>query len=258
LYLLRFEVENIKALIKATNANLSSEQKLAKVYFSAEDFLKNRTMIEEASKASSIKQISDTLKKTDYALALSMGLQSYEENASTTCLDVLLDKVFYEKLFDAYEQLPKKEKHHASFYASLQNDSYTLLTLLRGKNLTYDANWLRLAVPHDNFNLPRETVEALVTAVDFETAIKIAIEGYYGKYFVKGKDPKETLGNAEKAFSKALFDHAKASVITENFNIGAPLAFLTQKEAEVHNLIVLSAGVEAAMKPEEIQSQLLL
>ena len=46
----------------------------------------------------------------------------------------------------------------------------------------------------------------------------------------------------------------KASRISENFNIGAPLAFMTQKEAEVHNLIAVSSGVEAAVNPEAIQS----
>ena len=53
------------------------------------------------------------MKNTEYALALSMGLQSYEEDGSTTCLDVLLDKVFYEKLYEAYASLPKREKPHA-------------------------------------------------------------------------------------------------------------------------------------------------
>ena len=61
--LLRFEIENIKALIKATNANLSPEQKLAKIYLSVEDYLKNRSVIEEAAKASTIKQVVNALKE---------------------------------------------------------------------------------------------------------------------------------------------------------------------------------------------------
>ena len=45
--------------------------------------------------------------------------------------------------------------------------------------------------------------------------------------------------------------------IKEVFNIVLPLAFITQKEAEVYNLTVLSLGVEGAMQPEEIRSLLL-
>ena len=258
LYPLRFEVENIKALIKAANANLSPEQKLAKMYLSVEDYLKKRSVIEEAAKAPTVKQLVNSLKNTEYASALNMGLQNYEETGSTARLDVLLDKVFYEKLYDSYMLLTKKEKPHAHFYASIENDSFTLITLLRGKTLNYDANWLRLAVPHNNFYLTMETVEALLSAADFESALKIALESHYAKFFVKAQNPEETIANAEKAFKRAKFQHAKASRISENFNIGASLAFMTQKEAEVHNLTALSAGVEAAIKPEEIQGQLLL
>jgi vacuolar-type H+-ATPase subunit C/Vma6 len=258
LYLLRFEVENIKALIKATNAKLSLDQKLGKIYLPAEDYLKNRPVIEETAKAPTVKQITNALKRTEYALALNMGLQSYEEDGSTTCLDVLLDKTFYEKLYDSYEILPKKAKPHAHFYASTENDSFTLLTLLRGKNLNYDANWLRIAVPPNNFYFDIETVEAMVTAADFESTLKIALESHYAGFFAKAQSPEEIIANAEKAFKKAVLQHAKASKIPENFNIGAPLAFMTQKEAEVHNLTALSSGVEAAIKPEDIQRQLLL
>jgi vacuolar-type H+-ATPase subunit C/Vma6 len=229
LYLLRFEVENIKALIKATNAKLSPEEKLNKIYLFPEDYLKNRLVMEETAKASTIKQITKTLKKTDYATTLNMGLQSYEEDGSTTCLDVLIDKTFYEKLHDTYESLPQKEKSHAHFYSSTENDSFTLLTLLRGRNLNYDANWLRIAVPSNNFFLDKEIVEAIVTAADFESALKAVFESHYAEFFAKAQSPEEIIANAEKSFKKAILHHPKASRIPENFNIGAPLAFMIER-----------------------------
>jgi vacuolar-type H+-ATPase subunit C/Vma6 len=258
LYLLRFEVENIKALIKAANANLSPEQKLGKIYFSPETYLKQHAVIEEAAKAPDLRQTLNALKDTEYASALKMGLGSYEEDGSTTCLDVLLDKHFYEKLCEVYQNLPKKEKPHAHYYVSTENDGFVLLTLLRGKNLHYDPNWLRLAVPTKKFNLSDETVEAIVTAVDFDSALKTALESHYAQFFVKTPSPEETVANAEKAFRRALFSHAKESRFTEIFNVGSVLAFMNQKETEVHNLTAVSLGVEAGMKPEDIQRQLLL
>jgi vacuolar-type H+-ATPase subunit C/Vma6 len=257
LYLLKFEIENIKALIKATaNANLSSEQKLARIYLSTEEYLKKLAVIEEAAKASTMKQMVSNLKGTEYSAALGKGLQSFEEKASTAGFDVLLDKVFYEKLCDSYDSLPKKEKTHAYFYASVENDSFTLLTLLRGKALNYEANWLRTIIPHKNFNLSSDTVEALVMAPDFESAFKIGFESYYGKFFTKVQIPEEAIANAERVFRRAMFQHAKVSTIPEIFNIGAPLAFMILKEAEVHNLIASSSGVEAGVNPEGILNQM--
>jgi vacuolar-type H+-ATPase subunit C/Vma6 len=257
LYLSKFEVENIKTLIKTTNAKLTSEQKLAKMYLSPEDYLKNRDIIEEAVKASNVSHLVAALKHAGYMLALNMGMKCYEERGSTTCMDVYVDKAFYEKLWESYADLSKREKRHAYFYASIENDSFVLLTLLRGKLLDYDPNWLRLAVPNCYFDIRKETVEAILSAADFEAAFKFVQASRYAEYFVKASTPEETLSNAEKAFKNAVLQYAKSHVVSETFNIGAPLAFMVQKKAEVSNLIALSFGVEVGIKPEEIRSHLL-
>ena len=251
-------MENIKTLIKATNAKLSPDQKLDKMYLSAERYLKKDSVIEEASKAQTIKQVVNDLKGTVYASSLKAGLQNYEETGSIACIDVLVDKAYYEKLYDAYMMLPKKDKSHALFYASTEIDSFTVLTLLRGKNLNYDANWLRTALPQNNFNLSKKTFEAVLSAANFESALKIVSGSQYASFFVKDEDPEKTLANGEKAFEKAVFQHAKAYRVRDTFSIGAPLAFMTLKKAEVHNLVATCSGVEAAVNPDTIQSQLLL
>ncbi len=257
-YVLRFEVENLKTLIKSINAELSSEEKLGRIYFSAEDFLKRRVMFEDAAKASTLKQMQNAIKSSLYASALSKGMQGYEDKGSTSGFDILLDKVFYDSLHDRYEELPRKEKPHVYFYAAIENDSFTLLSVLRGKTLNYDASWLRAAVPPKNFRVTSETFEAMLMAPDFESAAKAASETSYGKFFVKAASPDETLAAAEKAFKKAVFLHAKAYTIGEIFNVGAPLAFMMLKEAEVHNLIAASAGIEGEVSTENIQGQMLL
>ena len=257
-YILRFEIENIKSLIKAVNAELSLEQKLARIYFSVEDYLKKRVVLEEAAKALTLKQVVNAFKGTEYASALSRGAQSYEEKGSTVALDVLLDKVFYDMLSDRYRKLPKEEKPHAYFYASMESDSFSLLAILRGKTLNYDANWLRTAVPFNKFNLSSDAIEALLTAADFESALKIASGTSYSKFFAKAQSPEETIASAEKAFNRAVFQHARVRTISEIFNIGAPLAFMMLKKAEVHNLIAVSAGLEASLTADKIQEQMLL
>jgi len=258
LYLLRFEIEHIKALIKATSAKLTPEQKTAKIYFSVEDYFKRRIVMEEAVKTSAPTQMIHAFKGTDYFSPLNTGLKNYEETASTASFDVYLDKLFYEKLYAAYEGLAKKEQPYADFYAGTENDGFALVTLLRGKALNYEPNWLRLVVPQNYFNLSKSTVEALVSAVDFDAALKIVLDSYYAKYFAKAQTPEETIANAEKAFKKAVVLHAKSRAISEAFNIGSPLAFMTMKEAEVYNLTVLGLCVDASVKPDEIRSQLLI
>ncbi len=62
-------------LMKATSAKLGSEQKQAKIYFSAEEYLKKRPVIEEAAKASTINQVIHAFKGTDYWSALEHGAE---------------------------------------------------------------------------------------------------------------------------------------------------------------------------------------
>jgi vacuolar-type H+-ATPase subunit C/Vma6 len=257
LNLLRFEIEHIKALMNSTKVKINCEQKLAKIYFSVEDYFKRRLVFEEAAKALTPTQIIHAFKDTEYWSSLNMGLKSYEENASTASFEIFLDKLFFERLYVDYECLAKKEQTYANFYASMDNDSFVLVTLLRGKALNYEPNWLRLVIPQNYFNIHKPTVEAIVSAVDFEAAHKIVLDSYYSKFFVKAQTPEETIATAEKALKKAVIQHAKSSAISETFNIGSTIAFMTQKEAEVYNLTVLSLGVDGAMKPEEIRNQLL-
>lgn len=257
IFLRKAETENIKALVKAVNGGLSAEQREAQVYLIIEDFFKRRPAFEEALKSQDLTQLSSAFAKTEYALAMNYGLQSYEEGGSTTCFDVLVDKTYYERLFDTYTNLPTREKPHALFYASMESTSYVLLMLLRGKNLNHDVNWLRVAVPDAHF-LSNDTVESMVTATDFEAAFNIVQKSPYKDFFEKGEKPEEIIMSAEKAFKKAIYVHAAKSRISETFNIGVPLSFVYQKQAEASNLLTISLGLESGLKAEEIQSLLLL
>ncbi len=167
-----------------------------------------------------------------------------------------MDKFFFEKLYECLLSLSQKEQPYANLYASIENDGFTLVTLLRGKALNYETNYLRLVIPQNYLHLDKSTMDDLVSAIDYEAALKIVLNSYYAKFFVKTQTPVETIATAEKALKKALFLHAKSSAISETFNIGAPLAFVTQKEAEVHNLATISVGVDSAMKPEDIRNLL--
>jgi vacuolar-type H+-ATPase subunit C/Vma6 len=258
LYLLRYQIEHLKSLIKAINAKTGVEQRLTRIYFSVEDYFKKHAIIEEVAKASSVSHVVHLFKGTEYSVPLIIALKNYEETGSTASFDIYLDRYYYEKLYERFQNLPPKEKEYAEFYASMDNDTFTILTLLRGKILDLDPNKLRIIIPQKYFELSKSEVEALVSAVDFETALKIVLESPFGKYFVKTQDPHDTVGNAEKAFNRAVLGRARASRINDIFNIGLPLAFLTMKQAELHNLVAVCLGVEAGMKPETIHNLMLV
>ncbi|XHH09055.1 MAG: V-type ATPase subunit [Candidatus Bathyarchaeia archaeon] len=257
LYLERFEIEHIKILIKATLAKLSSEEKLSRMYLPVEDYFNNRAIFEDAAKASAVSQIVQVFKKTVYYSSLTLGLKKYDETGSAIQFDLLLDRQYFDKLCSVYDKLPKKEKPHAKFYARLRVDGFLLLTILRGKALGYDSDWLRLSLPTNGFNLNKKVIESLLIAIDYEAAMKIVGNTEYKTYFAPAGTPEETISAAEKAFKKATLQYAKSRVLLDVFNIGAPLAFITLKEADVHNLVALTLSLDAMLTPEEVQNNLL-
>jgi vacuolar-type H+-ATPase subunit C/Vma6 len=258
LYLKRLETENVKTLIRAANAKLPLEQRLGRIYLSVERYFDRVGLMEEAAKATNLSQVVAVFKDTEYGEALALGLKSYERTGSATVIDIFADTLFYEQLYEVYSHLPRREKPHAAFYAAVWNDSFVQLTLLRGKNLNYDSNLLRLAIPKETFKLTKKDVESMILASSFSAALKIVQTSYYADFFNPIETPEETMAKAERAFQQALLVHAKKTQVKETFNIASTLSFITQKEAEVHNLVVAVLGVEAGMNSEVILNQLWL
>jgi V/A-type H+/Na+-transporting ATPase subunit C len=257
IYVQRFEVENLKTIIKGIHAQLSVEEKKDRIYLQVEDFLRRRKLFEEGSEAAEIKELAETFKGTEYALPLKQGLSDYEENGTTACLDILVDKTFYEKLHHSFRQLPKKEHSFTAFYERVEETSYALLTLLRAKNLNYESNWLRAIIPEEILSVSKRTIEDLVGAPNFESALSIVLKSSFRSYFTKAQTPEETISTGEKAFRKALYIHAMRNRIFDVFNIGLPIAFMIQKEVEVRNLSSICLGIEAGMNSEKILGNLL-
>ncbi len=258
LYLKRLELEDIKTLIRAANAKLPVEQRLSRIYPSVAKYFAHIALMEDAAKAPSLVEAVQVFKNTVYGEALSLGLKSFERIGSATAIDILADALFHEQLYQVYSHLPRAEKSHAAFYAGMWNDSFVLFTLLRGKNLGYDQNMLRLAVPKETFKLNRKEVEAIIMALNFDAALKIVQASHYAAFFESGETAEETVAKAEWAFQHSLLLYSKKTQIREVFNIASTLGFITQKEAEVHNLVAAALGVEAGVTPEAIQNQLWL
>jgi V/A-type H+-transporting ATPase subunit C len=256
-YLLKFEQENITTILRAVSIGLPYEEITSKLYLSVEKFLKRQEVILKAANALQVKSVIDALQTTTYGPSLITGLQKYEETGSTKYFDILLDRLFFEKLGQSLKDLPKNEQEIASFYVSRENDRFNILTLLRAKLLGYDPHWIRMALSRDVYNVPQQTIEAMLMTKDFESAFNIVKQSYYKKLFVKAETPEETLSATERAFRREIFQHVQKINIGDPFNIGSPIAFIVKKEIELRNLTAICLGIEYGKKKADILSWLL-
>ena len=173
------------------------------------------------------------------------------------CFDILLDRLFYEKLGKSFKDLPKNEQKVASFYMSRENDRFNILTILRAKLLRYDTHWIRMAISRDFHNISEKTIEAMLMSENFESALNIIKQSYYKKLFAEAETPEETLSAAEKAFRRDVLQQVKKTEFGDPFNIGSQIAFVVKKEMELYNLTAISLGIEYGKKKADIMSWLL-
>jgi V/A-type H+-transporting ATPase subunit C len=256
-YLLKFEQENLKTILRAVSVGLPYDEITSKMYLSVENFLKRQELILKAAMAIHLKAVVDVLRTTLYGSSLITGLQKCEETGSTKCFDILLDRMFYENFGETFKDLPKNEQEHAFFYVSRETDRFNILTILRAKLLGYEPNWIRMAISRNFYNAPEQTIEKMLMADYFESAFKIVEQSYYKKLFVKAETPEETISAAEKAFRRDIFEHAKKTKIGDPFNVGTPIAFIVKKEIELYNLTAISLGIDYAWKKDDISGLLL-
>jgi vacuolar-type H+-ATPase subunit C/Vma6 len=256
--LLGFEHENIKTIVKAVSLGLSHDDIIGKIYTSVEDFMKRSDIMIKAATGIDVKSVVETLKSTVYASSLIDGLRNYEETGSTKFFDILLDRMFYDNLGEEFKNLPKKEQKHASFYVSMETDSFNLSVILRSKILNYDPLWMRMAIAPKSYNIPKETIEALLMSNDFESAFNIVKQSYYSRFFLKAESPEDTVSAAEKTFREAILEHVKKTKVGDLFNIGLVLGFMAQKEVEAYNLTTISLGIGYHWKSDDILRLLIL
>jgi vacuolar-type H+-ATPase subunit C/Vma6 len=251
-YLLKFEHENIKTILRAASLGLSYNEIVSKLYLSMEEYLKRKEIILKSARAIHVKSVVDALKTTIYGPLLIYGLQKYEETASTKFFDILLDRMLYEHFGEKFKQLPKNERDVAFFYVSRENDIFNILTILRTKLLGYEPHWIRMAISRNSYNVPEQTIEAMLMADDFEAALNIIKQSFYENLFVRAESPEETISAAEKVFKQYMFEHAKKTKIGDPFNVGTPIALIVKKEIELYNLAAISLGIDYNWKKDDI------
>jgi len=257
-YLLKFEHENIKTILRAISIGLPFDDIKNKLYMSVEKFLKREEVMLKAAMALQVKLAVEALQPTIYGPSLSSGLQEYEENGSTKYFDLLLDEMYYEEFGESFRNMPTNEQKLAFYYVSTKTEMFDILTILRAKLLGYDSHWIRVALSRDCYTVSEQAIESMLMAEDFKSAMEVVEQTHYKKLFTKAETPEKTISVAEKALKREIFEHAQTTKIGDPFNVGSVMAFIMRKEIELYNLTMISLGTEYKWKKDELLNRLFL
>jgi vacuolar-type H+-ATPase subunit C/Vma6 len=256
-YVSHVEIQNLKTLLKAKNAQLPYETIIGMLHLLIEDLLDRRELFTQAAKAEDIEGSIKAFQDSPYADALSEASPQFKKTKSTRFFDLTLDRVYHEHLLDSTRKLPKKHSRVIMSVLGPCVDMFNILMIIRSKFLGYPSQWIDRAVTSQFYKLSINDIHALTLIEDAASALNVLKQTPYRKFLELHETIEATLTSFEKAMKNRSLKLLEGIRIRDPFNVSTPLSIMMKKEVEIENLTKISSGIEYNWKPEEITSILL-
>jgi vacuolar-type H+-ATPase subunit C/Vma6 len=290
----RFEVENIKALLRAKMINLDVNEAIR--YLMPLKSLETISYRDIFLKAGKIEDLVKLLLNTEYGPLLNLALPDYHKEGTLLPFDSLLDRYLYTALWMDASNLRGEDKRIAEEIFRTEIDMLNIKTISRCKVLGIssetipryiipifykqfheEASWKGAAssvikvIPLLGFeiqsvtsSISRETLEKGINAPDVKQSLQAFrnIEPYREgvEYALSAYGASGSLSPVEMALDKVAL-RTNLNILKRRpfpFDIGVILSFLSLKWIEVRNLRAIVKGRETHIPPEKIEKLLIL
>jgi vacuolar-type H+-ATPase subunit C/Vma6 len=247
-YLLKFEIENIKLLVKSIYKKLGNEE--IKLHESVEQLLGRIATFKEASAATDLTALITILQKLPYGNLIREAFTTFErENYSFFYFDLFLDLKYLEELWSTHQKLNRSNRRIAREFIGLETDCYNLEVVLRARNLKMDPPLIYKMISSKNYHLNKQFLEELMK--DNLTYERLA------QTFSLGDKISNLDAQSVPQICKSIRLKLVRSLYARSmFSIAKSLAFLINKELEMENLRIISVGIYYKKPIEEISKKL--
>lgn len=266
--LMKFEANNVKAILRAKNAELDVGEALK--FITPTERLDEIRCQQILHDCKNIRDVVESLSDFEYRPALEEALREYEKTGVFLILEIALDKYVYGKIWRAARKLRGLDGKIARMVLGIEIDSINVKAILRCKAMGISEDQTRrcLMVVSEVFG-EKEWEDAL-RAADIKSSIEYLMAaarlasardyGYILTDLQKGYAASPVLSRLETILDRGLLKTSLKMVkrYTPYYNIGLILAFLNLKWFEVKNLTAVTRGVEAGIAPEKIRKLLIL
>lgn len=264
--LMKFEVNCVKVLLRAKEAELSVEE--AMKYIMPAGRLSEARCRQTLENSESITDVIDSLSDLEYGSVLEKAFEVYLEEKNFYLLEVALDRHVYSKIWRTIGKLRGLDKKIARTVIGLEIDSVNVKTILRCKAMGISENQIRrYLIPVSEVFGEKELEEAM-RGSDMQSTInslaesaKRALARDHQYIFTEIQELHVTsLTALETILDRGLVETNLRIIkrYTPFFNIGLLLAFLNLKWFEVKNLRAIIRGSEAGIAPDRVKKLLIL
>lgn len=259
-YILRkFEVENVKAILRAKMAELGVDEALLFIIpIRHYDETVCRRLLE---KTKTVEDIVKMMAGTEYGQVLQGALNTYKETGLLIPLESALDDYVTMELWKDVHKLKGVDIKVAEEILGTEIDLLNMKAILRCKALEIDEEVIQRLILPTHYILTKEDLESGIMAIDVEDALsKLMVKGYkkWVTEALKEYGASKSVLAVEIVLDKLLFKTNRSIFIKypSPFHIGVILAFLNLKWFELKNLRAIVAGKENKVTREKIKNVL--
>ena len=265
-FLMKFEVDCVKGLLRAKQAELDVEE--AMKYIMPVGRLDEARCKKTLEISENIADVVESLSDLEYGSVLERAFAVYEEEKIFYLLEVALDRHVYSMIWRATGKLGGLDKKIARTIIGIEIDSVNVKTILRCKAMGIREDQIRRYLIPISEVLGEKELEEVMREADMQSFInslvrlaKRAMARDYQYIFTEIQQSHVTsLTRLETILDRGLVKTSLRMIkrYTPYFNIGLILAFLNLKWFEIRNLRAIIRGSEAGIPPDRVKKLLIL
>jgi len=248
----RYDVRNIKTILRAKYARLDSESTF-KMLIPLGKIPESK--LRELCEARTVEEVVSGLEGTEYGRILSEQLSLYEEYGNLIPLELALDKYIYQSLWRAVGIEGTNEDLFKEFVGRMI-DIENLKVILRCKREGVPSDTISNYLLGVGYELPPWKLKELAEADSIEGVIS-SLEGTeYGNIISECLEEYERCRSAyvfEKVLDNYLVEVGKKLSLRQPFGVGPVIGFITSKEMEVRKLRAIINGKMEGLSPRDIR-----
>ncbi len=237
----KWDIKNIKSIIIAKEAGLTSDQTSELIVPFGELSDKLDSLIE----ADTVTEVMNGLEGTEYPKILEDAIPLYNETGLLLPLEASLDKYLLQNLLRASATPEDDNTNYLHIYVGTMVDVANIKIIIRAKadNLRYDD--IEPYMISDGYQIREWKLKELMEAEDIAGVIS-GLEGTDYAPMLSDAMSAFTETRSMAGFENALDSHmnetAKKISLKNQFGIGPMIGFLSRKEREIKNLKIIARG----------------
>lgn len=240
----RFEVENLKAVLRALHYRVDATRARAALI----PLAGSRVRWDDLLDAGSISALIERLRGSPYARPLENASERYQQERRLFPLEIALDLFYFQKLVRLMESLGRKEAAGARRFLGRSLAIQNLLWAYR-----YRIYGRMTPEQIINYTLHRAFEAGLDTVRRVALGAPLAMEAArFGFEVPSGLSEVEALVEIEMLAQRELWRRAIAALSRPLFDLGGVLAYLWLLDAEVRDLMIVAEGKAMGLSGSEI------